>query len=78
MREHKEHSFPVNGWSSHVSNLIKQRTAKNIYLVNGDDIHAVLLGRIGLVELLRAKGEELSLNAEPFLSAEKAETRVKR
>ena len=58
----------VNGWSSHVVGLMKQNPDKKIFLMNGEDIHAVLLGKIALVDFLRAKSEALNITSEPYLS----------
>lgn len=62
----------INGWSRHVVNALKANPNKSVFLMNGDDIYAVLLGRIKLLDLLHAKSEALNVNAEPFLSAEEA------
>ena len=59
----------VNGWSSNVVPLLKQNREKNVFLMNGEDIEAVLADKISLGHLLRAKLETLNLRAEPFISA---------
>ena len=56
----------VNGWSSHVVPLMKQNSAKNIFLVNGEDIKQAFSGNVGLVDMLRAKKEALNLYSEPY------------
>ncbi len=58
----------VNGWSSHVVGLMKQNPDKKIFLMNGEDIHAVLLGKVALVDFLRAKSKALNITSEPYLS----------
>ena len=58
----------VSGWSSKVVPLLKQNVNKNVLLMDGEDIRAVLAGSIPLVELLQAKIEALSLKSEPFIS----------
>ena len=60
----------VDGWSSHVVGLMKQSSEKRIFLTNGQDIHAVLSGKITLVDLLRAKSKALNTTSEPYLSAD--------
>ena len=59
----------VNGWSSHVVPLMKQNSAKKIFLVNGEDINQALSGKVGLVDMLRAKKEALNLYSEPYARA---------
>ncbi len=60
----------VNGWSDHVLDLLKQNQEKRVFLVNGQDISAVLLGSINFTNLLRAKIQALNLKSEPFLSVD--------
>ncbi len=60
----------VNGWSGHVEGLMKQSSAKRIFLANGRDIEAILSGEIDLKELFRTKERALSIQGEPFLSVE--------
>ena len=60
----------INGWSSNVPGLVKQKTRKNIVLMNGDDLRTVLGGKVDLAELLRAKRQHLDFEAEPFYGAE--------
>ena len=65
----------VNGWSPHVPGLVKQARDKRIFLIDGQDIRAVLSGRLKLIDLLRAKSQDLNLRAEPYLSAEEVLSR---
>ena len=65
----------VNGWSSHVVPLLKQDPDKKVLLMNGEDIHAALEGKISLVDMLRAKAEALNVKAEPFLSVRDISTK---
>ena len=58
----------VNGWSSHVVDLLKQNKLKNVLLVDGVDIQTVLQGGIPLNDLLKAKIDALNLKSEPFIS----------
>ena len=67
----------VNGWSSHVVGLMKQSSEKRIILTNGQDIHAVLSGKITLVDLLRAKIKALNTTSEPYLSADAVSSAAK-
>ncbi len=62
----------VNGWSSHVVELLKQDPSKRLLLMNGDDIRAVLHQEISLVDLLRAKIGALNLKSEPYLGVHDA------
>lgn len=59
----------INGWSSHVVDLLKQNPAKNILLMEAIDLRAVLSNQIGLVPLLKAKLTALNLYAEPYKPA---------
>lgn len=60
----------VNGWSESVIELLKQNQEKRVFLVDGHDIDAVLNSKTQLSDLLRAKIQELSVRAEPFLSVD--------
>ena len=60
----------VNGWSVNVVNTLKKNPTKNIFLVDGDDVLSILTGSISLVDVLRSKANELSITAEPFISAD--------
>jgi RNA-directed DNA polymerase len=59
----------INGWSGNIPSLLKQNPEKRIFLMNGDDLKAVLSGRIGLRELILRKVDRLNLSTEPFYSA---------
>lgn len=58
----------MNGWSEHVVPLLKQNAGKNIILVDGYDLRAVLSRHVELKRLLKEKLLALNLEAEPFLS----------
>ncbi len=58
----------INGWSKNIVPLMKQNRDKRIFLVNGDDVQAVLSGKVKLINVLRAKKEALNLNSEPYVS----------
>ncbi|TAF55009.1 MAG: hypothetical protein EAZ61_04800 [Oscillatoriales cyanobacterium] len=60
----------INGWSSHVLNLLKQNPDKSIILMDGFDLRCVLDNQkqISLRELLSRKISALNLNSEPFYS----------
>ena len=60
----------INGWSKHVVPHLKQRPDKRIMLMNGDDLRAVLVGKVSLVDMLRAKRRALDVDAEPFLGVD--------
>ena len=60
----------INGWSKHVVPHLKQRPDKRIMLMNGDDLRAVLVGKVSLVDILRAKRRALDVDAEPFLGVD--------
>lgn len=60
----------VNGWSSNVVGLLKQNKDKNILLMDGEDIQAVLHGEIPLNDLIKAKIDALNLKSEPFITVE--------
>ena len=57
----------VNGWSQHVVPTLKQDPDKNIMLMNGEDVRAVLEGRIPLINLLRNKRSGLNFRSEPYV-----------
>ena len=57
----------VNGWSQHVVPTLKQDPGKNIMLMKGEDVRAVLESRISLISLLRNKRRGLNLRAEPYV-----------
>lgn len=57
----------INGWSSHVPNLLKQNPEKNIILMDGYDLRCVLGMEADLRAFLLAKLTHLNLDAEPFL-----------
>lgn len=67
----------VNGWSGHVPDLLKQNPKKVIILMDGDDFHAVLSGRIDLQPLLRQKVQKLNFYGEPFIGAAELLTKRK-
>ena len=60
----------INGWSGNVVGLLKQNPDKNVLLMNGHDIRAVMSGDISFDSLFQAKRDSLNLKAEPFLGAE--------
>ena len=57
----------IRGWSSNVVTLLKQNSVKNVVLMNGEDVEAVLAGKASLVDVLQAKVQALSIRAEPYL-----------
>jgi hypothetical protein len=59
----------INGWSNNVPSLLKQNPEKNIVLMDGYDLRAVLSRQADLQEFLLAKVTHLNLKSEPFLSA---------
>ncbi len=61
----------INGWSSHVVDLIKQNSDKSILLINGYDLRTALAREFDLIEMLHKKISKLNLEAEPFFGAEK-------
>lgn len=58
----------INGWSSHVPELLKQNPDKSIILMDGYDLRCVLHQDVDFRALLLAKISSLSLRGEPFLS----------
>lgn len=59
----------INGWTDHVLSLTKRNRSKNVFLMNGDDVRAVLEERISLVDLLTDKIRALNIRAEPYVGA---------
>ena len=57
----------VNGWSQHVVSTLKQNPDKNIMLMKGEDVRAVLESRISLISLLRNKRRGLDFRSEPYV-----------
>lgn len=57
----------VNGWSRHVVPTLEKAPDKNIMLMNGEDVRAVLESRIPLINLLRNKLSGLNLRSEPYV-----------
>ena len=57
----------VNGWSRHVVPTLKQSPDKNIMLMKGEDVRAVLESRISLICLLRNKRRGLDFRSEPYV-----------
>ena len=57
----------VNGWSRHVVPTLKQNPDKNIMLMKGEDVRAVLESRISLICLLRNKRRGLDFRSEPYV-----------
>jgi hypothetical protein len=57
----------INGWSEHVSGLLKQNPEKCIFLMDGYDLRCVLALEADLRDFLLAKLTRLNLEAEPFL-----------
>ena len=57
----------VNGWSQHVVPTLKQNPDKNIMLMKGEDVRAVLESRISLISLLRNKRRGLDVRSEPYV-----------
>lgn len=60
----------VRGWTSKVVKLMKQNSEKKVLLVNGEDIGAVLEGKISLAEMIQGKERALNWKGEPFVSVE--------
>jgi hypothetical protein len=61
----------INGWSEHVTPLIKQNPDKSIILMEGPDLRMALAQTIDLRHLLKGKLSALNLEAEPYLPASK-------
>jgi RNA-directed DNA polymerase len=60
----------INGWSKNVPALLKQNPKKVIILMDGNDLRAVLSGKITIQKLIEEKVKELNLKAEPYLGVE--------
>ncbi|MGI2295949.1 hypothetical protein [Paenibacillus sp. GXUN7292] len=60
----------INGWSSHVVDLIKQNPDKSILLMSGYDLRIALTRQVDLIKMLHKKLSKLNLESEPFFSAE--------
>jgi RNA-directed DNA polymerase len=60
----------VKGWSQRVPSSLKENPNKATILMNGDDLHSVLEGRIDLQSLIRVKIRHLNFKGEPFCGAE--------
>lgn len=58
----------VQGWTSNVVDTMKQNQDKKVLLVNGEDIGAVLEGKIPLNKMIRGKLQALNIKSEPFCS----------
>jgi hypothetical protein len=56
----------INGWSTHVPNVLKQNPDKCILLMDGYDLRCVLEMEADLRDFLQAKLAHLNLDAEPF------------
>lgn len=60
----------INGWSTHVVDLLKQNPDKSIFLMSGYDLRAALSKNVDLIKMLHKKLSKLNLEAEPFFGAE--------
>ncbi|MFB0845270.1 hypothetical protein [Paenibacillus oleatilyticus] len=60
----------INGWSSHVVDLLKQNPEKSIFLMSGYDLRLALTKQVDLIRMLHIKLSKLNLEAEPFVGAE--------
>ncbi|MFD2334373.1 hypothetical protein ACFSR7_34450 [Cohnella sp. GCM10020058] len=60
----------INGWSSHVIDLLKQNPEKSILLMSGYDLRVALTQEVDLIKMLHKKLSKLNLEAEPFFGAE--------
>ena len=58
----------INGWSEHVSGLLKQNPDKSILLMEGYDLRAVLARQADLRHLMKLKVRALNLDSEPYFS----------
>jgi len=56
------------GWSDNVPGVLKQNPDKKIILMDGEDLVAILEGKIELQEFMEAKLKHLNIKAEPYLS----------
>ncbi|MMZ49034.1 hypothetical protein D1872_107200 [compost metagenome] len=60
----------INGWSTHVIDLIKQNSDKSIFLMSGYDLRSALSRDVDLIKMLYKKLSKLNLESEPFFGAE--------
>lgn len=60
----------INGWSSHVIDLIKQNPDKSILLMSGYDLRVALTKEVDLIKMFHKKLSKLNLEAEPYFGAE--------
>ncbi|VUG05494.1 hypothetical protein PPOLYM_01875 [Paenibacillus polymyxa] len=60
----------INGWSTHVVDLIKQNSDKSIFLISGYDLRSALSRDVDLIKMLYKKLSKLNLESEPFFGAE--------
>lgn len=60
----------INGWSTHVVDLLKQNPDKSIFLMSGYDLRVALSRNVDLIKMLHKKLSKLNLEAEPFYGAE--------
>jgi hypothetical protein len=56
----------VNGWSSHVPDIMKRTKDMCVVLMDGVELYGVLSDRARLPELLRFKARRLAIHGEPF------------
>lgn len=56
----------IKGWSEHVPVLLKRNPSKTTLLMNGNDLEAVLNGKISLGALIAFKQRRLVFWGEPF------------
>lgn len=70
----------INGWTSHVENLLKQNPSKSIILMDGMDLRYVLdsFRNVDLKLLLSKKISALNFSSEPFYSALSLEKETKK
>jgi hypothetical protein len=64
----------IQGWSSHVPNLLRQNPDKSLLLMEGYDLRSVLDCRADLRELMKAKVRALNLDAEPYFSVSRLQS----
>ncbi|MCV9948653.1 hypothetical protein [Paenibacillus sp. BT-177] len=60
----------INGWSSHVVDLMKQHPDKSVLLLSGYDLRLALSRQVDLIRMLHLKISKLNLESEPFFGAE--------
>ncbi|WP_402876291.1 hypothetical protein [Paenibacillus illinoisensis] len=60
----------INGWSSHVVDLMKQNSDKSILLMSGYDLRLALTRQVDLIKMLHKKLSKFNLESEPFFGAE--------